>query len=97
MFGLIKKLREKDEQIGELQNRLDVANAKAQIEELYGKECDIKLKKATEKHKAECEEWLEKYTVLREKYLNLLERYEKVLESKPDARREIAERWLNDD
>jgi hypothetical protein len=93
IFGLIKKLREKDEEIGELHaENWNILQREAGTIDAYHA-----ANKAAKELRAETEEWKNKYSAVYEKYLNLLERYEKVLESKPDARREIAERWLNDD
>ena len=97
MFGLVKKLREKDEEIEEIKREIFIeSNSRG---EAWRKvhEFDRKLTEAKNKLEKQEEAWQDKYSALYEKYLNLLERYEKVLESKPDARREIAERWLNDD
>ena len=89
MFGLIKKLREKDEQIGELQHTLQ---REAGTIDAYHR-----AEKAALDAKFEVHNWKEKYSLLFEKHLNLLDRYSKLLEGKADAGKEIAERWLNDE
>lgn len=79
MFGLIKKLREKDERIGELLNELDRARrSNGAITELNLKVTDA-LTDTRAKHKREMQVMQNKYSHLYEKYLNLLERYEKAL------------------
>lgn len=80
MFGLIKKLREKDEEIEELGQKLEVAEAVNKLNDRYCQELIQNLENEKKKRKAECEEWSEKHSALYEKYLNLLERYRKVLE-----------------
>lgn len=97
MFGLIKKLREKDEEIEELKQEAFIKGNSAGEAWRKVHEFDRKLTEAKNKIEEQNEAWQDKYSALYEKYLNLLERYEKVLETKPDAGKEIAERWLNDD
>ena len=84
MFGLIKKLHEKDaiikahrEEILCLQDRLVLLNECNR----FAENREQKLRVSLEQTK---EEWQDKYTALYEKYLNLLERYEDVLKENKD-------------
>lgn len=75
MFGLIRKLREKDEEIEKLheENWNTLQREAATIDAYYG------AKELEKKAIAEAAEWKDKYCALYENYLNLLERYEKAL------------------
>jgi hypothetical protein len=75
MFGLARKLREKDEKIEALnaEIRTILTREAGTIEAYY------EAKTLEDKAIAEAVEWKNKYSSLYEKYLNLLERYEKVL------------------
>lgn len=84
MFGLIKKIHEKDaiikahrKEISSLQDRLVLLNECNR----FAEEQEQKLRKSLKQTK---EEWQDKYTALYEKYLNLLERYEDVLKEDKD-------------
>lgn len=75
MFGLARKLREKDEEIEELRAEIRmILTREAGTIEAYHE-----AKTLEDKAIAEAVEWKNKYSSLYEKYLNLLERYEKVL------------------
>lgn len=75
MFGFIRKLREKDEEIEKLrEEERNILQREARtIDAYYG------AKEFEKKAIAEAAEWKDKYFDLSEKYLNLLERYEKAL------------------
>ncbi len=80
MFGLIKKLREKDEEINKLHaEKRNILQREAGTIDAYYAAID-RAKKAETKLKYERETWNEKYSALYEKYLNLLERHGKSLE-----------------
>ena len=76
MFGLIRKLREKDKEIEELHAEIrNILQREAGTIDAY-----YKVKKLANDAKAETAKWKDKYSSLYEKHLDLLERYEKALE-----------------
>lgn len=81
MFILIKKLREKDEEIESLHDEIKlILQREAGVIDAYHS-----AEKAAIAAKAEAQELKNKYSALYERYLNLLERYEKALKDAPAA------------
>ena len=75
MFRLIKKLREKDDEIEQLHaEKWDILQREAGTIDAYHSAHEAAIKA-----RAETEEWKEKYSALYEKYINLLDRHEKAL------------------
>lgn len=76
MFRLIKKLREKDDEIEQLHAEIrDILQREAGTIDAYHSAHEAAIKA-----RAETEEWKEKYSALFEKYINLLEKHEKALQ-----------------
>ena len=73
MFGLIKKLREENEELHA--EKLEILQREAGTIDAYHSAHEAAIKA-----RAETEEWKGKYSALFEKYINLLERHEKALE-----------------
>ena len=75
MFGFIRKLREENEELHS--EKLKILQREAATIDAY-----YAANKSAIESRAETEKWKEKYTALNEKYINLLERYEKALAAK---------------
>ena len=82
MFGLIGELRKENEELHA--EKLKILQREAATIDAY-REATERAKKAETELKHERETWKEKYSALYEKYLNLLERYEKALKSATDT------------